>query len=241
MGLFGRSLWVAVIATVIALVMGLPVALAVSFAPERVKPLLLLLVILPFWTNILIRTYAMIAVLRSKGFVNLGLEQIWLLAKTALVPFGLSEAVMGERFVPLELLYNNTAVIFGIVYVYLPFMVLPLYATLDRLDRSLLEASLDLGASQVRTFFSIIVPMAKPGIVSGVILVFIPALGTFLISDLLGGTDSLLIGNVIERQFKAANHWPLGAAMSFVLLYITFAILALRAWLTAREENRARA
>ncbi len=191
-GLFGRSLWVAVIATVIALVMGLPVALAVSFAPERVKPLLLLLVILPFWTNILIRTYAMIAVLRSKGFVNLGLEQIWLLAKTALVPFGLSEAVMGERFVPLELLYNNTAVIFGIVYVYLPFMVLPLYATLDRLDRSLLEASLDLGASQVRTFFSIIVPMAKPGIVSGVILVFIPALGTFLISDLLGGTDSLL-------------------------------------------------
>ena len=99
---------------------------------------------------------------------------------------------MGERFVPLELLYNNTAVIFGIVYVYLPFMVLPLYATLDRLDRSLLEASLDLGASQVRTFFSIIVPMAKPGIVSGVILVFIPALGTFLISDLLGGTDSLL-------------------------------------------------
>lgn len=240
-GLFGRSLWVATIATIIALVMGLPVALAVSFAPERVKPLLLLLVILPFWTNILIRTYAMIAVLRSKGFVNLGLEQIWLLAKTALVPFGLGEAVMGERFVPLELLYNNTAVIFGIVYVYLPFMVLPLYATLDRLDRSLLEASLDLGASQVRTFFSIIVPMAKPGIVSGVILVFIPALGTFLISDLLGGTDSLLIGNVIERQFKAANHWPLGAAMSFVLLYITFAILALRAWLTAREENRARA
>jgi spermidine/putrescine transport system permease protein len=240
-GLFGRSLWVATSATIIALVIGLPVALAVSFAPERVKPLLLLLVILPFWTNILIRTYAMIAVLRSKGFVNLGLEQIWLLAKTALVPFGLSEMVMGERFVPLELLYNNTAVIFGIVYVYLPFMVLPLYATLDRLDRSLLEASLDLGASQVRTFFSIIVPMAKPGIVSGVILVFIPALGTFLISDLLGGTDSLLIGNVIERQFKAANHWPLGAAMSFVLLYITFAILALRAWLTAREESRARA
>jgi len=240
-GLFGRSLWVATIATIIALVIGLPVALAVSFAPERVKPLLLLLVILPFWTNILIRTYAMIAVLRSKGFVNLGLEQIWLLAKTALVPFGLSEMVMGERFVPLELLYNNTAVIFGIVYVYLPFMVLPLYATLDRLDRSLLEASLDLGASQVRTFFSIIVPMAKPGIVSGVIQVFIPALGTFLISDLLGGTDSLLIGNVIERQFKAANHWPLGAAMSFVLLYITFAILALRAWLTAREESRARA
>jgi spermidine/putrescine transport system permease protein len=221
--------------------MGLPVALAVSFAPERVKPILLLLVILPFWTNILIRTYAMIAVLRSRGFVNFGLEYLWLMGKAFLMPFGLDEIVMGERFEPLTLLYNNTAVIFGIVYIYLPFMVLPLYATLDRLDRSLLEASLDLGAGQIRTFFSIIVPMAKPGIVSGIILVFIPALGTFLISDLLGGTDSLLIGNVIERQFKAANHWPLGAAMSFVLLYITFAILALRAWLTAREETRARA
>jgi spermidine/putrescine transport system permease protein len=241
LGLFWRSLWIACVATVIALVMGLPVALAVSFAPERVKPLLLLLVILPFWTNILIRTYAMIAVLRSRGFVNFGLEYLWLLAKAALVPFGLDEIVMGERFSPVELLYNNTAVIFGIVYVYLPFMVLPLYATLDRLDRSLLEASLDLGAGQVRTFFSIIVPLARPGIVSGVILVFIPALGTFLISDLLGGTDSLLIGNVIERQFKAANHWPLGAAMSFVLLYITFAVLALRAWLSQREDARARA
>ena len=240
-GLFWRSVWVATVATAIALVMGLPVALAVSFAPERVKPILLLLVILPFWTNILIRTYAMIAVLRTRGFVNFGLEYLWLMGKAFLVPFGIDEIVMGERFEPLSLLYNNTAVIFGIVYVYLPFMVLPLYATLERLDRSLLEASLDLGAGQIRTFFSIIVPLARPGIVSGIILVFIPALGTFLISDLLGGTDSLLLGNVIERQFKAANHWPLGSAMSFVLLYVTFAILALRAWLISREEARARA
>ena len=100
----------------------------------------------------------------------------------------------------------------GIVYVYLPFMVLPLYATLERLDRSYLEASLDLGAGQWRTFRSVVVPLARPGIISGVILVFVPALGTFLISDLLGGPDSQLIGNVIERQFKAANNWPLGAA-----------------------------
>lgn len=235
-GLFWRSLWVATVATALVLVIGLPVALAISFAPARLKPLILLLIILPFWTNILIRTYAMIAVLRTRGFVNFGLEYLWQLGVAVLAPFGLDHAVMGERFVPLELLYNNTAVIFGIVYVYLPFMVLPLYATLDRLDRSLLEASLDLGAGQIRTFFSIIVPLAKPGIVSGIILVFIPALGTFLISDLLGGTDSLLIGNVIERQFKAANNWPLGAAMSFVLLYVTFGVLAFRAWLAGRGD-----
>ena len=123
----------------------------------------------------------------------------------------------------------------GIVYVYLPFMVLPLYATLERLDRSYLEASLDLGAGQWRTFFSVVVPLARPGIVSGVILVFIPALGTFLISDLLGGPDSQLIGNVIERQFKAANDWPLGAAMSFLLMYLTFAV-ARRARLSAARE-----
>jgi spermidine/putrescine transport system permease protein len=134
-----------------------------------------------------------------------------------------------------QLLYNNAAVVIGIVYVYLPFMVLPLYATLERLDRSYLEASLDLGASQVRTFFSIVVPLARPGIVSGIILVFIPALGTFLISDLLGGPDSQLIGNVIERQFKAANNWPLGAALSFMLMYLTFAALALRAFLAERD------
>jgi spermidine/putrescine transport system permease protein len=114
-------------------------------------------------------------------------------------------------------------------------MVLPLYATLERLDRSYLEASLDLGAGQWRTFFSIVVPLARPGILSGVILVFIPALGTFLISDLLGGPDSQLIGNVIERQFKAANDWPLGAAMSFLLMYLTFAALAVRAFLAQRD------
>jgi spermidine/putrescine transport system permease protein len=123
----------------------------------------------------------------------------------------------------------------GLVYVYLPFMVLPLYASLERLDRAYLEASLDLGASQARTFFSIIVPLARPGIVSGIILVFVPALGTFLISDLLGGPDSQLIGNVIERQFKAANDLPFGSALSFILMYLTFAVLALRAWLATRD------
>ncbi len=235
LGLFWKSFWIAALATAICLVVAFPVALAVSFADERVKPLLLMLVILPFWTNLLIRTYAMIAVLRTRGYVNFGLEYLWTAAKALLTPLGLGD-LLGERFVPLELLYNNTAVVFGIVYVYLPFMVLPLYATLERLDRSYLEASLDLGASQLATFFRITVPLAWPGVLSGIILVFIPALGTFLISDLLGGPDSQLIGNVIERQFKAANNLPLGSALSFLLLYVTFAVLAARAWYVGRRR-----
>ncbi len=230
--IFWKSVWIAVAATAVTLLVGFPVALAISFAPARIKPLLLLLVILPFWTNLLIRTYAMIAVLRTRGYLNFGLEALWDAAGTGLDVLGLGPL---PRFQPLELLYNDAAVIIGIVYVYLPFMVLPLYAALERLDRAYLEASLDLGAGQLRTMANIVLPLAKPGIISGIILVFIPALGTFLISDLLGGTDSQLIGNVIERQFKSANNWPLGAAMSFILLYLTFAALALRAYLTRHD------
>ena len=232
LSLLWKSFWIAALATSLTLAMAFPVALAVSFAPPRTKPLLLILVILPFWTNLLIRTYAMIAVLRTRGYVNFGLEELWqwLSGGLGLLGFGAL-----PPYEPLQLLYNNAAVVIGIVYVYLPFMVLPLYATLERLDRSYLEASLDLGASQARTFFSIVVPLARPGIVSGIILVFIPALGTFLISDLLGGPDSQLIGNVIERQFKAANNWPLGAALSFLLMYATFAVLAVRAFLAERD------
>jgi spermidine/putrescine transport system permease protein len=232
LGLLWKSFWIAALATAIVLVVAFPVALVVSFAPPHLKPLLLMLVILPFWTNLLIRTYAMIAVLRTRGYVNFGLEGIWDGLAAGLGALGLGAL---PPFQPLQLLYNNAAVVIGIVYVYLPFMVLPLYASLERLDRSYLEASLDLGAGQWRTFFSIVTPLAKPGIISGVILVFIPALGTFLISDLLGGPDSQLIGNVIERQFKAANNWPLGAALSFLLMYLTFAALALRAFLAERD------
>jgi spermidine/putrescine transport system permease protein len=232
LSLLWKSFWIAALATALTLAIAFPVALAVSFAPPRTKPLLLLLMILPFWTNLLIRTYAMIAVLRTRGYVNFGLEELWQWLGAGLGLLGTGPLPPYE---PLQLLYNNAAVVIGIVYVYLPFMVLPLYATLERLDRSYLEASLDLGASQARTFFSIVVPLARPGIVSGIILVFIPALGTFLISDLLGGPDSQLIGNVIERQFKAANNWPLGAALSFLLMYLTFAALALRAFLAERD------
>ena len=235
--IFGKSLWIAGVTTAICLAVGFPVAFAISFAGRRWKPILLLLVILPFWTNLLIRTYALIAVLRTRGYVNFTLEVLWDRADWALALLGLGHTqLIGEGFQPLELLYNNTAVVFGLVYVHLPFMVLPLYATLERLDRSLIEASLDLGAGQIRTLFSIVVPLAWPGIVSGVIITFIPALGSFLTPDLLGGTDSQMLANVIERQFKSANDWPFGAALSFLLMYATFGALALRAALA--KEGR---
>lgn len=240
--IFLKSLWIAGLTTLICLAVGLPLALTIIYAPRQWRPLLLLLVILPFWTNLLIRTYALIAVLRTRGYVNFTLEwlheqMLWLFHLVGMG--GIGDALLGARFTPLEMLYNNAAVIIGLVYVHLPFMVLPLYAALARLDKSLLEASLDLGAGQMRTFFLVIVPLAAPGIVSGVIITFIPALGSYLTPDLLGGPDSTMIANIIERQFKSANDWPFGSALSFILMYVTFGALALRAFLVRRAERPA--
>jgi spermidine/putrescine transport system permease protein len=133
------------------------------------------------------------------------------------------------------MMHTNFAVIVGLVYVHLPFMVLPLYSALDRLDKSLLEASLDLGAGHMRTLFKVVVPLALPGIASGILITFIPALGAYLTPDLLGGPDSQMIANVIERQFKRANDWPFGAALSFLLMYLTFVAIAVQALLSAEE------
>ena len=228
--IFVKSLWMAGATTLICLLIAFPVAFSITFAPARMKPWLLLLIILPFWTNLLIRTYALIAVLRTRGFVNFGYEWLWEQANGVLVFLGLGQMqLLGERFEPMGLLYNNAAVVIGLVYVHLPFMVLPLYASLERLDKSYIEASLDLGAGQLRSFYSVVVPLAKAGIFSGIVITFIPALGSFLTPDLLGGTDSQMIANVIESQFKSANNWPFGSALSFILMYITFFALALRA------------
>jgi spermidine/putrescine transport system permease protein len=237
--IFWKSLWIAALTTLVCLVVGLPVALGIVYAPNRWKGMLLLLIMLPFWTNLLIRTYALIAVLRTRGYVNFTLE--WFdermrIAFDFVGMGGIGAALLGERFQPLQLLYNDTAVIIGLVYVYLPFMVLPLYAALERLDRSYLEASLDLGAGHLRTLKNIVVPLALPGIVSGIIITFIPSLGSFLTPDLLGGPDSTMIGTIIERQFKSANDWPFGSALSFLLMYITFGALALRAFLARNDR-----
>jgi spermidine/putrescine transport system permease protein len=225
--IFGKSVAVAALTTLICLIVGFPIAMAISFASTKWKPWLLLLIMLPFWTNLLIRTYALLSVLGTRGFVNQMLEWFWGL-------FGL--AVAFGPFEPLPLLYNNFAVIFGLVYVHLPFMVLPLYAALDRLDKSLIEASLDLGAGHWTTITRIVAPLAAPGIISGLIITFVPALGSYLTPDLMGGTDSQMIANVVERQFKRANDWPFGAALSFLLMYATFVLIALQALRNRKAE-----
>lgn len=212
-----KSVWVSTVATALCLLTAYPIAFGICFAPAKWKPLLLLLVILPFWINLLIRTYALIAVFRTQGYLNLVLGWV-----------GLG---------PYDMLYNDGAVIVGLVYVYMPFMVLPLYATIERLDRSFLEASLDLGGTQFQTFFKVTLPLTMPGIVTGIILVFIPCLGSFLTPAMLGGANAIMIGNVIEDQFKAANDWPFGSALSFLLMYVTFGALALRAFLASRSKG----
>ena len=233
-GIFIKSVGVAALTTGLCIVLGFPVALAITFAPDKLKAWLILLIILPFWTNLLIRTYALIAVLRDEGYVNMTLNWLWTHAGGLMRFAGLEP--LGD-FVPLQLLHNNFAVVFGLVYVHLPFMVLPLYSALDRLDRSLLEASLDLGAGHARTMLQIVVPLALPGIASGILITFIPALGAYLTPDLLGGPDSQMIANIIERQFKRANDWPFGAALSFLLMYMTFIAIALQSVLAKRNAG----
>lgn len=235
LGIIWKSIWIAAITTVITFAVGFPLAMGIAFAPQKWKNPLLLLVILPFWTNLLIRTYAWIAVLRTRGFLNFGLEWVHEKLSVVLAFVGLG-GVMGE-FQPLELLYNQKAVVIGLVYVYLPFMVLPVYATLEKLDKSYLEASLDLGAGHWRTLLSVTIPLALPGILSGCLLSFILSMGTFLTPDLLGGTDSQMIGNLIARQFSSSRDWPFGAALSFLLLYLTFLILWVRASLAGRQQG----
>ncbi len=235
LGILWKSIWTAAAATFICFIRGFPLSLGIAFAPKKYKNLLLLLVILPFWTNLLIRTYAWIAVLRTRGFLNFGLEWVHEKLDAAMTLVGLTD-LMGT-FTPLALLYNHPAVIIGLVYVALPFMVLPIYATLEKLDRSYLEASLDLGAGQWRTMISVTIPLAFPGIFSGLLLVFILSLGTYLTPVLLGGTVSMMIGNLIAQEFGPARDWPFGAALSFLLLYITFIMLWLRAAVASRSKG----
>jgi spermidine/putrescine transport system permease protein len=235
LGILWKSIWTAAVATLICFIMGFPLSLGIAFAPPKYKNLLLLLVILPFWTNLLIRTYAWIAVLRTRGFLNFGLEWVHGKLDAAMTLMGLPD-LMGT-FTPLALLYNHPAVIIGLVYVALPFLVLPIYATLEKLDRSYLEASLDLGAGQWRTMISVTIPLAFPGIFSGLLLVFILSLGTYLTPVLLGGTSSMMIGNLIAQEFGPARDWPFGSALSFLLLYITFIMLWLRAAVASRSKG----
>jgi spermidine/putrescine transport system permease protein len=201
-----RSFWIAGISTILCLLLGFPLALFVSRSGKR-KNLYLSLVILPFWTSFLVRTYAWMFLLRDTGLINTALQKLGLIHD------------------PLPLLYNNGAVVLGLVYGYLPFMVLPLYATLERLDPNLLEAAADLGARPWVTLTRVVVPLCAPGIRAGAILVFIPCLGAYLTPDLLGGGKSVMIGNLIQNQFTNARDWPFGSAISLTLMVIVMALL----------------
>jgi spermidine/putrescine transport system permease protein len=198
--IFWRSLWLAVATTAICLIMGFPMAYAIARAPKRWQGILLLLVIIPFWTNFLVRTYAWMFILRTEGLLN-----------TVLMSLGLIHE-------PLNILFTDWAVLIGLVYGYLPFMVLPLYAALERLDPSLIEAAWDLYAKPVQVFTRVVLPLSKPGVIAGCVLVFIPSLGAYVTPDLLGGARTMMIGNLIQHQYLVVRDWPFGSALSFVLM-----------------------
>ena len=215
------SLQMAMACTLLCLLLGYPMAYGIATAPERWRLPLLMLIILPFWTSFLIRVYAWIGLLKNQGLIN-----------QALLGLGLIEE-------PLTLLHTPLAIYIGIVYSYLPFMVLPLYANLARLDRSLLEAAADLGARPGRAFLRVTLPLSLPGILAGSLLVFIPAVGEFVIPDLLGGPDSLLVGQLLWIEFFANKDWPLASALALVLLaLLVLPFVALQRW-SARLEGRA--
>jgi len=237
--LVGRSFWLAFISTLICLLIGFPMALVIATASHGAKPWLLLLIMLPFWTNLLIRTYALLNILGTRGRLNDLLRWLyervdWLLDKIGLGGLNL----LGDGFTPVKFLGTQTGVVYGIVYVSLPFAILPIYSSLERMDKSLLEASMDLGASQWQTARHILIPLATAGVVTAAIITFIPALGQFLTPDLLGRGQVDMIANVIERQFKRANDWPFGSAISLTLLYATFILLAIRSFNDAARSKK---
>lgn len=207
-GIFLRSAWISLLATAGCLVLGFPLALFIARSGPR-RNLYLALVILPFWTSFLIRLYAWMFLLRDTGLVNTVL------------------AALGAIHAPLPMLYNQGAVILGLIYGYLPFAVLPLYATLERQDPTLLDAAADLGASPWRALLRVTIPLSAPGLWAASILVFVPCAGTYLVSDLLGGSKTVLIGNLVQNQFTASRDWPFGAAASIVLIAAAIAMLVL--------------
>jgi spermidine/putrescine transport system permease protein len=211
-----RSFWVAAFSTLLCLLLGFPLALYIARARSR-RTLLLNLVMLPFWTSFLIRTYAWMFLLRDTGLINTLLQSLHVIRQ------------------PLPLLFNNGAVVLGLVYGYLPFMVLPLYATLEKLDPALLDAAQDLGANPWTALWKVVIPLSRGGIAAGCLLVFIPCLGAYLTPDLLGGGKTVMVGNLVQNQFTTARDWPFGSAIS--LLLIVVALLLIVGFVQKRGED----
>ncbi|NDV00403.1 ABC transporter permease [Pseudoroseicyclus tamaricis] len=218
--IFWRSVKLSLLTTLITFVIGLPTAWFIATRPARSRPLWLFLITIPFWTNLLIRTFAIMQVIRNEGILN-----------TALLKIGLIDS-------PIQLLNTDTAVLIGMAYVYLPLMVLPLFAAIDRFDFRLIEAAYDLYASRWRVLRRIILPIIRPGIVAGSILVFVPSLGAYVTPRVLGGGRNMMLGNFIELQFGQGRNWPLGAALSMVLLVIVTLALLVYVRASSRDEER---
>lgn len=213
------SLGLALLATVISLLIGYPTAYAITKLPRRWRPVALVLVVVPFWTNFLIRIYAWIVLLNSQGVLN-----------DVLLGLGLADQ-------PIGLLYTPGAVVVGLVYAYLPLMILPLYAAIERVDPELMEASSNLGATRTRSFWSVLVPLTLPGAVTGSILVFVPSLGNFVVPELLGGGKTVMVGNLIRDQFLKAQDWPFGAVLAMVVVVALLGLFLLQALVTRWVEG----
>jgi spermidine/putrescine transport system permease protein len=219
--LYGRivlqSVWLAGATTVLCFLLGYPLAYYIARLPPRRQALWLLLIMIPFWTNFLVRTYAWMFILRAEGLLNTGL------------------AALGLTAAPVEMLYTNGAVLLGLVYGYLPCMVLPLVAAIERVDRAVIEAAWDLYADRWSLFTRVLGPLTKSGIVAGIVLVFIPSLGAFITPDLLGGARSMMIGNLIQHEYLIARDWPLGSAVSLVLMVVVTGSLV---WYFGADRER---
>jgi spermidine/putrescine transport system permease protein len=202
-----RSIKLSLVTTILTLLIGFPTAYFIATRPEKSRELWLFLITIPFWTNLLIRTFAILEVIRNEGLIN-----------TILVKTGIISA-------PIQILFTDTAIVTGMIYVYLPLMVLPLYASMEKLDFRLIEAGYDLYAKPLQVLRKIIIPLVKPGMIAGSILVFIPALGAYVSPSILGGGKNMMLGNLIELQFGQGRNWPLGSALSITLMMIVMAAL----------------
>ena len=207
--IYGNSFLLALLTTVVCTIFGYPFAYSMARANKRKKAVMMIMLMIPFWTNSLIRLNGWKTILGKTGLLNSLIMNLGILNH------------------PIEILYTRGAVVLGMVYILFPYMVLPLFASIDKLDLSLLEASNDLGGNKTKTFLNITLPLTSPGVFSGTILVFIPSLGYFFVSDIMGGAKSQLIGNLIENQFKAANNWPLGAALSMLLIVLIILLVTI--------------
>lgn len=220
--IFLQSFKIAALTTALALLFGYPAAYFIALAPPRRQKVLLILAILPFWSNYLIRTYAWIVLLNREGLINRALGGLGLIDQ------------------PLALLYNEFAIVVGLLYAYLPFMILTLYASIARLGPDLREASTDLGGNTLQTFLGVTLPLTVPGIAAGSVFVFVLSIGNFITPDLLGGGRSIMVGNLIYDQFLSARDWPFGASLAFILIGIMLSLLFIQAWLVNRSAGSAR-